>query len=59
MYYFNLFHVNSQWKPTLNAFLIIYIAKVLNPIQDEGDGGGGVKKAPYQFFPWNFYKHRK
>ena len=49
MYYFNLSHVNSQWKPTLNAFLIIYIAKVLNPIQDEGERG--AKRPPISFSP--------
>ena len=30
---------------------------VFNPIQD-GGGGGQAKKAPYQFFPCNFYKCR-
>ena len=29
----------------------------INPIQ-MGGGGGGGKKAPYQFFPCNFYKRR-
>ena len=29
-----------------------------NPIQDEGGGRGGGKKAPYQFFHCNFYKRR-
>ena len=29
------------------------ICSQINPIQD-GEG----KKAPYQFFPCNFYKHR-
>ena len=28
-----------------------------NPIQNGcGEGGGGKKKNPYQFFPCNFYK---
>ena len=29
----------------------------INPIQDGEEGGGG-KKPPYQFFLYNFCKHR-
>ena len=32
-----------------------YGTSAFNPIQDKGGGG---KKALYQFFPCNFYKHR-
>ena len=36
--------------------LIFIFVGSFNPIQDGGGGGG--KKAPYQFFPCNFYKRR-
>ena len=36
-------------------FTILKIEIYINPIQD---GGGGAKKAPYQFFPCNFCKRR-
>ena len=36
-------------------FIFLYLP--FNPIDDgEGGGGGGSKRAPYQFFPCNFYK---